>query len=756
MDCFEKKALSNLSMISASLAFSLCMALTLPVEVEAVDVSEGQGRDQGSSSLLKFRPMVGNEVVRMSQEGTPVTYLQDLSIRLGKEMAREIEADEAARRARGEKVPERIKRDVWAEREKEIAERRAKHGPETTKKFTIPGTTPEISGRIFGPGGRVYQDEDGNTVYETKEETVTQYADGTVRILPRETVNIVLTGDEAESRPQENTPATAEADPHHGSLDGVEKGFDARDIRDAAAILIREGKGIRVEGWFGDTEGSNEKSSECGSCKANGSSNAGASVPVSAADHGRARRLHAFVPPLFGVEAARAETKAERNDAEAVEAIVRQGRALMEKAEASGRDHQDWARSRSEEWAQAEAMELVRDLARAGRLDPKIESVETFGSMTEEELRRVAQAEAANPSSKDTYIFISYSLGDDALMNILEAASGKDNVELVMRGIPEESNLVDGLVRIRDLAAKFDPVPNIIIDPMLFRAYGVKTVPTVVRVSEKRMARPKTRLIDAVRDRAGMSEVDRQANDDQSVVRTSEVPADYRGRTVPMMLAKVSGLNNARWLNEKIALGRTGDFGNRGYVYPIDEPDFIEVMQQRALGIDWEKSKQRAVDNFWIEQARRFQYLPTAGRSLSRVMDPTFMVSRDILDIKGRLLHKQGDLVNPLALRPFNDAVVVFNPRRSDEVEAAKRLKARFAKDKTIGRVVWIATEFDAVRGWDNYAEITEALDAPVYLLMPEIVDRWAITATPSVITADNETKKFIVEEIAPGAADPK
>ena len=72
-----------------------------------------------------------------------------------------------------------------------------------------------------------------------------------------------------------------------------------------------------------------------------------------------------------------------------------------------------------------------------------------------------------------------------------------------------------------------------------------------------------------------MSDEERKANDNTSLVRKNEVPADYRGRTVPMMIAKVEGLNNARWLNERIANGHTGDFGNKGYVYPIHEPDFI-------------------------------------------------------------------------------------------------------------------------------------------------------------------------------------
>ena len=287
-----------------------------------------------------------------------------------------------------------------------------------------------------------------------------------------------------------------------------------------------------------------------------------------------------------------------------------------------------------------------------------------------------------------------------------------------------------------------------------YRAYDVKAVPTVVRVTDNRMMRPKVLIIDAVRDELNMTEDERKSYDEIAKVNTTEVDENYKGRTVPMFLAKVEGLNNPRWLNEQIEMGHLGDFGNRGYIYPIDEPDIMELMQRRALKVDWQKAKQHAIDNFWNEQSKRFFPMPTAKSSVSRVVDPTFMVAQDIKDLAGNYIAREGDMVNPLDKLPFTDAIVIFNPKRKDEVEVAKLLKARFQKDKTIGQVVWIATEFDTAKGWDSYTDITELLDAPVYLVMPEIIDRWHLQVTPSVITADNNTKKFIVEEIAPCIVD--
>ena len=685
---------------------------------------------------LKFAPIMGNDIVGTSQNGTPITKLDQFTYQLGREIAADILAAEAEARRRGEKVPERVKRDLWAEREKEIAERRAKYGPETTKKFTIPGTTPEISARIFSSEGRVSKDQYGNTIYETSKEIVTAYTDGTVKIVPREVINIVLTNGEAEDVAPSDAPKSEGQPVYQGSLAGVEKGFAQQDMNDAAQILIREGKGVKIDNYFSDMD----KPFECPEC----TNTPGEDIPRPEVTPVSSNIWEKVFTGLLGIQSAHAEIFD-------LEAIIKQGKAISDLAE--GADD-GLAPNQHKEWAQAEAMQLVSELARSGRLEPKIDQVEMVDSMSAEQLRQIAQVEAANPSMRDTYIFVSYSLGDDALRDILEYASGKDNVELVMRGIPEDSNLAEGLLRMRELAAEFDPAPNIIIDSMLYRAYDVKAVPTVVRVTDNRMMRPKVLIIDAVRDELNMTEDERKSYDEIAKVNTTEVDENYKGRTVPMFLAKVEGLNNPRWLNEQIEMGHLGDFGNRGYIYPIDEPDIMELMQRRALKVDWQKAKQHAIDNFWNEQSKRFFPMPTAKSSVSRVVDPTFMVAQDIKDLAGNYIAREGDMVNPLDKLPFTDAIVIFNPKRKDEVEVAKLLKARFQKDKTIGQVVWIATEFDTAKGWDSYTDITELLDAPVYLVMPEIIDRWHLQVTPSVITADNNTKKFIVEEIAPCIVD--
>ena len=229
---FFKMAPVSLALVLAmALAVTTSMAGTDPHQDEKNEQLKNEDRSLNRAALaippLDFKP-IGNGIVRYDQEGEPVTRLQDMSIRMGKEIANAILAEEAAARARGEKVPERKKRDLWAEREKEVAERRAKYGPEVTEHFTIPGTTPEISARIFGPHGRVSKDDEGNTVYETEEEIVTVSTTGETRIFPRSVVTITLTNvpspDDASS-PEKDTVQEQKNSLSKGLLTGWRKGF---------------------------------------------------------------------------------------------------------------------------------------------------------------------------------------------------------------------------------------------------------------------------------------------------------------------------------------------------------------------------------------------------------------------------------------------------------------------------------------------------------------------------------------------------
>ena len=162
-----------------------------------------------------------------------------------------------------------------------------------------------------------------------------------------------------------------------------------------------------------------------------------------------------------------------------------------------------------------------------------------------------------NPTGEATYIFISYSLSENVLKDIVERHQGRNDVTLVMRGVPKGMTIHEGIQKI---ASSVEPIASVIIDPSLFREYDIKHVPAVVRVDRKPSP-------------------------------LSLTPNGQSGRKFALLLAKVAGLHNDKWLMERIEAGEQGDLGIQGHLSEITEPDLIEEMKKRVASIDWEEKK---------------------------------------------------------------------------------------------------------------------------------------------------------------------
>ncbi|WP_443743379.1 TrbC family F-type conjugative pilus assembly protein [Sutterella sp.] len=326
------------------------------------------------------------------------------------------------------------------------------------------------------------------------------------------------------------------------------------------------------------------------------------------------------------------------------------------------------------------------------------------------------QAAPEKPLGETTYIFVSYSLSEDVLKDIISRQAGRRDVALVMRGVPEGMDFLSGVKRIQELAAALKPSASVIIDPPLFTEYGITHVPAVVRVGRT----PSKLLTD---------------------------PTRTNGRRYAPLIAKVEGLHNDRWLLEKIEAGEKGDLGQQGDVHEIAEPDLIEVMKDRVTKIDWQKKKEEAAARFW--EKREYRVFPTASEERVREIDPTILVERDIKDLAGRPIRRAGDRVNPLQIRPFTQTMLIFNPLSEDEMERVLAFQ-KAHKAAHGSNLVLIATQMANKEGWDGYVSVTDRLDSHVFLMTPEIEERWEIEKTPAVVTADNRRHVFLVHELGP------
>lgn len=296
-------------------------------------------------------------------------------------------------------------------------------------------------------------------------------------------------------------------------------------------------------------------------------------------------------------------------------------------------------------------------------------------------------------------IFASTSLGESSLEDLFSMASDHKEAVVVFRGVIDEKRFAKSIMAIQKFAARQSPVTNTALDPTLFIKYNITLVPTIVYLDQ------------------------------------------YQETEV----ARVAGLSNPKWLLDRVNEGEKGDMGTRGPVEEIAERDLIEVMKEKMATIDWNDKKEKAINNFWKKQ--KFIHLPRAKVANTRHIDPSILITEDINDADGNAIILQGTKINPLEMKPFTQAVVVFDPLDKIQVELIDKHISNLNKEYST--VTIIVTQFDKDKGWAFYKSITDHFDKPVFKLTSDIVSRFELNSLPVIITADNNNKIFIVKELA-------
>ncbi|MBC8386359.1 MAG: conjugal transfer protein TraW [Gammaproteobacteria bacterium] len=292
--------------------------------------------------------------------------------------------------------------------------------------------------------------------------------------------------------------------------------------------------------------------------------------------------------------------------------------------------------------------------------------------------------------------FASQSMSLEAMEDMFTASTDHLDSAVVFRGVRDPENLSKSIMEIQRVAARQTPVANVMLDPTLYRDYGVDKVPTIIYLDE-----------------------DKETE-----------------------IARVSGLTQPDWLLRQVKSGDGKDYGVKGSVHDILERDLIEVMKERVAAIDWEDKKEQAINRYWDKQ--RYLELPGATKERTREVDPSILISEDITDANGNVLVAQGTIINPLELRPFTQALIVFDPL--DPVQMSLVDQKLPELTSKYPRITLIVTRFNKEKGWESYKSITEHFDSPVFNLTSEVKSRFQLEYTPAIITAAK--RHFIIEEL--------
>lgn len=293
-------------------------------------------------------------------------------------------------------------------------------------------------------------------------------------------------------------------------------------------------------------------------------------------------------------------------------------------------------------------------------------------------------------------IFVSWSLGEQEVKDILLRYNGNKSVELVFRGIPEGMPFPQALSKLQKLALETKSDTPVLINPVVFSEAGVTVVPQIRKLE----------------------------NGNSTYI--------------------VGGTTSILAADNEFSVRKKPDLGSIGPTEVISERDLIEVLKDRLAKLDFNELKDKATKRFWDKQM--FVDLPTATVHRVRKLNPTVTVPEDMTATDGSVIHKAGDQINPLSIRPFTQRLVIIDPVDPLQVALAK---AEVEKNANHQNVVVILTRVDRALGWDGFTTVQDQIGRAVYLLQDDVRTRFSIDYVPSVVTAD--VTNFYIEEFPAG-----
>lgn len=185
------------------------------------------------------------------------------------------------------------------------------------------------------------------------------------------------------------------------------------------------------------------------------------------------------------------------------------------------------------------------------------------------------------------------------------------------------------------------------------------------------------------------------------------------------------------------------ELGTWGDVYPVHEPDLLQTFQSRLRAMEENGELSRHQEEFkqkMLANSLRptpVNELVTAEQDRTWFVDPTFTVSGDIADHRGRIFAHAGQRINPLSSVPFNQTLYFIN---ADDPRQLLWIKAQ-SPTTTLPRVI-------LVKG--NTREASKVLSMRVYFDQQGVMSkRFGLRAVPARVVADSDGLRLKVDEFA-------
>ncbi|MGI9274083.1 MAG: TrbC family F-type conjugative pilus assembly protein [Endozoicomonas sp.] len=223
-----------------------------------------------------------------------------------------------------------------------------------------------------------------------------------------------------------------------------------------------------------------------------------------------------------------------------------------------------------------------------------------------------AEAPALGIPDHSFLLFVSTSLGEPTLIQVMQEATDSPEVSVLVRGMEaQDKNLCNSVARWQARIIRTNETQGIAINPVAFLENGIDRVPALSLV----------------------------VNGDTQLT--------------------AFGVTSTDWLKRQYQAGKRGNIGTYGTTYPISEPDLLAVLRHRLQQQDWQQAQSKAQQRL---HNKTFSYgirLPTS-RSTDTHIAPlsgrwhTLIIALDISD------NQQQKAVIPW-LQHYPDAVVMVS-----------------------------------------------------------------------------------------------
>lgn len=320
--------------------------------------------------------------------------------------------------------------------------------------------------------------------------------------------------------------------------------------------------------------------------------------------------------------------------------------------------------------------------------DPQIQSI----------LDAAAETEQGLPTSPPTRYLVTASraMGDTAIKHLLDIGREHPDMAIVFRGVKPGETAQEMALWILTLQQPDADgrIANVVLDPTVFSGNGISTAPVLLRLNEQ----------------GGV-------------------------------LARAGGVANPQWIEDQVARGATGDLGTFGEIVEVSEEDLIDVMKRELAESNMKSRAETMVDNFWRSQPATD--LPTATENRERTVDPTVVLVDGITAPDGTVIALPGQRLNPFDAIPFTAHVLVFDARDPAQITwAREQVVALEGKE-----VIPVMSSIDPDKGWEVFDGLVTGLGRHVYLLQPEMVERFQLERVPSIVEGGDRV--LIVREFA-------